>query len=430
MTRRIVLLASLLFVLLVFLWKIPMPHPTANPKPYIRTLPTVKLPGITDSDSILREIVVDGQIKASALLEAEKKGPPERAAYYYVTAGDFEYDHNRSDSALKYLRRAIELAPDLSVLHSTCAAMLLRIGQSSEAIAQAQEAVRLEPKSADALGILGVAYYDNGQPQNAVEALQQSVDIKPDERFQNILDKAKREASVEANFTEMTDGHFVLRYEGGKPPARQFTDEIFRVLERAYGDISRDLGAVPDGRITLSLYTKQQFFDVTKAPSWVGALNDGKLRIPLGDINTMSPQLEGVLRHELTHWFIHSMTRNCPIWLNEGIAQLEEGRTARGIDSTTKERIISGDSTSLSGLEGSFLKLDSTDAHIAYARSLAASEYLRETYGPDGLRSLLKYVSEGGGTDAALRKVANRGYVELEQEVRIYLAKQDSTGSR
>src|SRR5205814_97190 len=67
----------------------------------------------------------------------------------------------------------------------------------------------------------------------------------------------------------------------------------------------------------------------TEAPSWAGALNDGKLRIPIGGVDAMNPELGRVLEHELTHSFIRSMARGrCPTWLNEGLAQLMEPRSA------------------------------------------------------------------------------------------------------
>jgi len=73
--------------------------------------------------------------------------------------------------------------------------------------------------------------------------------------------------------------------------------------------------------------------DVTRAPSWSGAINDGKLRIPVSGVQSVTPELARVLKHELTHSFISQMSSNrCPTWLNEGIAQMEEGKSSARTD--------------------------------------------------------------------------------------------------
>ena len=53
------------------------------------------------------------------------------------------------------------------------------------------------------------------------------------------------------------------------------------------------------------LYPNQDFRDITRAPNWVGALNDGKIRIPVSGLTQMTPDLARVLKHELTHSFYH-----------------------------------------------------------------------------------------------------------------------------
>ena len=68
------------------------------------------------------------------------------------------------------------------------------------------------------------------------------------------------------------------------------------------------------------LYTEQAFFDVTQAPSWSGAVNDGKLRIPVQGLDSVTSDLARVLKHELAHSFINQLTGGrCPQWLNEGL---------------------------------------------------------------------------------------------------------------
>ncbi len=100
-------------------------------------------------------------------------------------------------------------------------------------------------------------------------------------------------------------------------------------MENQYQDLGRQLSYEPAENIIVILYTQREFVDITEAPSWAGALNDGKLRIPIGGVTAMNPELQRVLKHELTHSFIASLAGGrCPVWLNEGVAQLMEPRSA------------------------------------------------------------------------------------------------------
>src|SRR5262249_42187501 len=131
-----------------------------------------------------------------------------------------------------------------------------------------------------------------------------------------------------ADYTQQQSSHFALRYEG-KQTSEGFRRQLIETLERHYADLVNDLGVLPRDTIPVVLYTSQAYFDVTQAPAWSAAVNDGKLRIPAGGLKPVSPELSGVLKHELTPSFVNQASRNrCPHWLNEGIAQMEEPRSA------------------------------------------------------------------------------------------------------
>ena len=72
-------------------------------------------------------------------------------------------------------------------------------------------------------------------------------------------------------------------------PRRRFRCANSAALESDYDDLARDLGNPPRDNILVTLYTEQAFFDVTHAPSWSGAINDGKLRIPVSGLSSMTP---------------------------------------------------------------------------------------------------------------------------------------------
>jgi len=163
---------------------------------------------------------------------------------------------------------------------------------------------------------------------------------------------------------------------------------------------------------------------VTQAPAWTAALNDGKIRIPISGVSAVTPALAHVLRHELTHSFIAQITHGrAPTWLNEGIAQLEEGRSSAQFGPRLAALYASGHQVPLSQFEAGFQGYSSAEAAVAYAESLAAVEYIRDNYGLSDMARLLKRLGEGQSVESALRSTIRCGYAELEIELTAYLKK-------
>ena len=173
----------------------------------------------------------------------------------------------------------------------------------------------------------------------------------------------------------------------------------------------------------MTLYTEQAFFDVTRAPSWSGALNDGKLRIPVSGLSSLTPELARVLKHELAHSFINQLSAGrCPPWLHEGIAQLLEPKSLGSDGHQLALLFKSQRNIPLNVLEGSFMRFSGGEAYLAYAESLAAVSYINDTYGMGDIQRILQRLSEGSSTEAALRATIHSDYGQLESETGKYLS--------
>ncbi len=99
-------------------------------------------------------------------------------------------------------------------------------------------------------------------------------------------------------------------------------------------------------------------------------------------MQSVTPELARVLKHELTHSFVSQMSGNrCPTWLNEGIAQMEEGRSSASNGRQLAQLFAAGNEIPFNVLEGSFMNFSAPVATVAYAESLAAAEYIRDAYG-------------------------------------------------
>jgi hypothetical protein len=237
---------------------------------------------------------------------------------------------------------------------------------------------------------------------------------------QQYLVKAQHEVSVEANFTQRESIHFTIRYEG-KQTSESFRSGLIGTLEADYDDLVRDFGISPSS-IPVVLYTDQAFFDVTQAASWTGAVNDGKLRIPVQGMDSVSPELARVLKHELSHSFINQLSLGrCPQWLNEGTAQALEPKSLASNGRTLAELFQKEREIPFNALEGSFMRFSGAEATLAYDESLAAVEYMIETYGMADVQRILTMLGEGSSPEAALRTIIHCNYQQLDSEVRQYL---------
>jgi hypothetical protein len=382
----------------------------------------------TPADSLANEgdlvarIVKDGKVNPDVLASLEGKGNAELSATADFIAGKFESEHGNVVQAREYFESALRLQPDNSTILVYYAALLLRTGNAAQALPYAQRAAEAAPDSPDAYTILGYAQFALDRTRAAVTSWKRSLELRPDPKVEQLLAKALREQRVESDFAQGESSHFVLHYEG-KQTSEALRGQILTALESDYSDLVRDLGNPPRDNILVTLYTEQAFFDVTHAPSWTGAINDGKLRIPINGLSSMTPELAHVLKHELAHSFITQLSGGrCPPWLHEGIAQFLEPRSLGGEGRQLSLLFKAQANIPLNTLEGSFLHLSDAQVHIAYAESLAAVSYINDSYGLSDIQRILERISQGSSTEAALRATIHSDYGQLESELARYLS--------
>ncbi len=386
------------------------------------------LPTFSPSDSLANEgsvfaqIVKDGKVDSDVIASLEAKGNAELSATANFIAGKFEFEHGNITRSRDYFENALRFQPDNSTILVYYAALLVRTGKAAEALPYAERAVRSAPQSPDAYTMLGYAQFASDHTKEAVESWKRSLSLRPDPAVEQLLAKAQREQNAESDFSQGESSHFVLHYEG-KQTSEVFRAQILSALESDYDDLSRDLGNPPRDSILVTLYTEQAFFDVTHAPSWSGAINDGKLRIPVSGLSSVTPELARVLKHELAHSFINQLSAGrCPTWLHEGIAQMLEPKSLGGDGHQLAVLFKAQQEIPLNALEASFTNFSGVQAYVAYAESLAAVSYINDTYGMGDIQRILQQLSEGNPTEAALRATIHSDYGQLESELAKYLA--------
>jgi tetratricopeptide (TPR) repeat protein len=372
---------------------------------------------------LLGKIVRDGNVDRVVLEAIASEHNPAQIATAFYLAGKLDYLAGKYSEARRDFETALGNDPENPTILNYYAALLIRTGNGREAISYAERAVRLAPDSADALAVLGYSQFAADRAKDAIQSWKRSLALRPDASIQQVIARAEREASAESTYSQRETGHFVLRYQGTQSSAG-FRNQLLSTLESDYEALSHEFGGEPRSSIQVILYTNQAFFDVTQEPSWVGALNDGKLRIPLQGLDSVTPGLARVLKHELTHSFVNQLSMGrCPQWLNEGIAQMMEPRSlVRGERLAELFRLQK--EIPLNLLEVGFTSLSEIEAALAYDESLAAAQYIRDRYGMSDLLRILERLGHGESTEGALRSTIHCDYQQLQDEIRTDLMRQ------
>ena len=195
-----------------------------------------------------------------------------------------------------------------------------------QALEQAKEAVRQNPGHVDAHFLLGELYYLRQDLAKAEESWERALKLAPQRKdVQERLERVRQELKIEKDLTRSDTHPFVVRFAQGQSPVD--LGELRQILRDTHRLVGQQMGHFPDHNITVILYPEKEFQQVKGVSHQVGGLYDGKIRLPLRSGNLASTELKRVLRHEYTHSMVHDLSLGkCPLWLNEGIATLQESR--------------------------------------------------------------------------------------------------------
>jgi hypothetical protein len=176
---------------------------------------------------------------------------------------------------------------------------------------------------------------------------------------------------------------------------------ILRSLERHYATLVGALDYQPQATIPVILFSREQYYDASGAPSWSGGVYDnvdGRIRIPIGGLTaSLTPDIDGVLIHEVTHAFIADRSRGlAPREIHEGLAQYMEGkRIASLLDAEQLKGLADGRGRGV---------------YAFYMQALSLVEYLMSVRGQGGMNDLLKVMGQTGDVNEAFRRVYGQDY--------------------
>src|SRR5712664_437844 len=273
--------------------------------------------------------LVDREFLAEVASEARSggAGANEKASIAYHAAAQLELVRGDMEHALDDERTALTYAPDNLVMLLDVAYLHLRRSEYKQALDYLERAQRVAPDNPDVPKLTGWAYYGMNKLSQAVSEWERALALRPDVQVQAALDKAKRDQQEEENYRENESSHFTLRYSGEAEPG--LAREVLRALETHFAAIESELNYTPPEPIGVILYTQQAFADITRAPGWAGALNDGRIRVPVQGLKQLTPELSRVLKHELTHSFIRQKNARERTDLGAGRARAMDGGKAQ-----------------------------------------------------------------------------------------------------
>ena len=419
---------------------VPMADSPASAAANLAIAPPAAQPrAASNSEQIERAAVHDGSVDRQYIAKLEgdaQSGSPQstfNAAIGHHAAATFELSHGDLEHALGDERVALRYAPEEPALMMNAAYIHLRRSEYKQALDYLDRARRLAPDDADVAKLSGWSYYGMNKLDQAVAEWKRALALRPDRDVQQALDEALRDKQEEENYKENESAHFNLRYSGGAAPA--LARDVLRTLEMHFSAIESELNYTPPESIGVILYTQEAFTDITRAPSWAGALYDGRIRVPVQGLAAVDQELSRTLKHELTHYFIAQKTKSAcmalaascairaPTWIQEGVAQWMEGHRSGENAAVLVQIYGQGRAVPLSRLENDWIHMDTDTARFSYAWALANIEYIVQADGMSDVERILDRIGAGMATEAALREVLHSDYNDLMQSTAEYLRK-------
>jgi tetratricopeptide (TPR) repeat protein len=379
------------------------------------------------SQTIKEGVVDSGYITTlDQLAESGGSMAVTRAALAHLAAGEFQLSQHEPEKALEQfdaMDRFTGEQRDLLLASLAGHAQALTMKNEYSAVLETLDRERkLAPKSANLLALSGWAHYRLNQLDAAVADLQAAQRIQPDPRVARLLAKASRDKEAESDFREGESSHFVLHYHGGA--SRALASDVIHTLEDHFQWLRSELHYIPPEPIGVILYTQETFRDVTRVPAWAGGANDGRIRIPVQGIETVTPLLASILKHELTHSFVYQKSAGrCPTWLQEGTAQWMEGRRSAATAATLVAVYQDGKGKPLRYLDGPWTNLSGAQAQYAYAWALAVVESIEADSGGDGVGRLIDATRTESTSEEALHLALRTNYSGLDESTIEFLTR-------
>jgi tetratricopeptide (TPR) repeat protein len=360
--------------------------------------------------------------EALALIERAKKLSPTdpvlatNHARILTRRAQARFESGDVDAAQGDLENGLIIAPAENLTRVQLAIVFRTKGECDQARREIQRVLEADPKCSQAWEELARIEYDAEDLPAASEALATALKLDPTREgpLKEFREKLEREAKLEGAWYRAVRGQFVVKYDDQH--LKDVGETVLGYLDQAEAIARQTLGHVPSRRVTVVLYSHEDFTSTTGAHAWAGGLFDGKIRLPVRNFALTRESIRHTIAHEYMHLVVRDLTRKCPTWLNEGLAQIAEGKPFAVARATLRSQ---AEPKAFSALPQNWMGI--ADAKIVsemYAQSLLFTNFLVNKIGYQGVKDLLVKANGTVTFQAAFAEVVGKTLDEAEAEWR------------
>jgi tetratricopeptide (TPR) repeat protein len=311
----------------------------------------------------------------------------------YNTLAHYATITRRTEQAVKFSQRAIELSPNLWDAHLSLGMSLLRMGQMETGRAAVEKAFKGDPF--------------NVWAKNTLDLLDTLQEYRVTKRGAFIIKAAAAESDV------------LVPYAGN-------------LLEEAAAKLTARYKFTPNGPITVELFQNHEDFAVrTLGMPGLGALGvcfgmvvaqDSPSARETGEFNWGS-----TLWHEYTHVITLQMTDyRIPRWFSEGLSVYEERRARPGWGDDWNPLFVRSFSDGrwfkIANLDAGFMRPKSPqDVPIAYFQASQIVEFIVEKYSFDAILRMLALYRDKAQTADVIRQALKLTEAEFDRDFSAYV---------
>ncbi|MEO1086657.1 MAG: hypothetical protein AAFY88_20680, partial [Acidobacteriota bacterium] len=229
----------------------------------------------------------------------------------------------------------------------------------------------------------------------------------------------KMDRDLEEAFATFETRHFLLRYP--ESAGDEFPRDLGRVLEAERERLRKWIPVTgQEEKIEIHLFELEKFMEAYSGGVSVLGIYDGKVRVPLADLQSFHPLLVNIVSHEVAHAMVDQVTGGkTPKWFNEGLASHIEmdqkalnpipdmHKAGRYLSFAIMEPVLAGFS-------------EPQLVELAYIHSTWALHFIESRYGVKAIHRMLHAFGDGLDTEAALGRVLDTDIAGFDEKFKAW----------
>lgn len=354
-----------------------------------------------------------------------------RALAMHAAAAAARFDFAAADERLA---RIEALAPRSPAGYLAVGKAMAGARQYDEASRYLRTAVERAPDWAEPVVELGLSEMQAGKNSEALSVLEAAVAL---DRYNVRADNSLKLLRELAGYAVLESDHFIVRHKPGQDEvvAREMLPVLERIFARVTGDGRGGIDHVPPGKTVVELYPDHHWFSVRIT----GMPRLHTIAAATGPVIAMEAPREGpghkagpydwarVVQHEYTHTVTLSRTKNrLPHWFTEAGAVLLEDAPRDWNTVQLLARAYETDSLfDFDEINAAFVRpRKQTDRGQAYAQGHWWYEYILERWGNKAPLDLMDLYASGVREEAAFQRVLGLSRDQFAQDFRVWADEQ------